>query len=138
MTARIEALQERGLIPTELPDDAGPTENLRSILPMYFWDPTLAMPADAVAALEVTPGVGGRTWEALGDFDLTERLAGYRGRAMLIFGEADAIGLPASEATRTALANSDLRYETIERCGHFPWFEAPERFRSLVDEFLRG
>ncbi|HJP89552.1 MAG TPA: alpha/beta fold hydrolase [Candidatus Limnocylindrales bacterium] len=138
MGARVQALQQRGLIPVDLPDDATPTDNLRAIVPMYFWDPTVAMPPDAVAALEVTPGVGGLVWQALGEFDLTDRLAAYRGRALLIFGEADAIGLPASEATRAALANSTLRYEVFDRCGHFPWFEAPDRFRSVLEEFLGG
>jgi pimeloyl-ACP methyl ester carboxylesterase len=134
MTARVEELQKRGLIAAEVPE--GGTEGLRAILPMYFWDPTLAIPEEAVRAMQLAPGVNERTWVALEGFDLTERLRDYRGRAMLIFGEADAIGLPASEATRAALANSQLRYEILERCGHFPWFEAPDRFRSLLDEFL--
>ena len=136
MSARVASLQEQGLIPSELPDDAGPTEGLRAVLPMYFWDPKLEMPAEAVGALEVTPGIGGLTWQALGEFDLGPALGTYRGRAMIVFGEADPIGLPAAEATRAALANSELRYEILERCGHFPWFEAPARFQALLDEFL--
>ena len=86
--------------------------------------------------MEVTPAIDELTWQALGEFDLTEALRAYRGPALVIFGEADPIGLPASEATRTALANSQLRYEVIERSGHFPWFETPERFQSLLDEWL--
>lgn len=138
MGARIAALQERGLIPTDLPDDASETDGLRSVLPMYLWDPTLEMPPDAISALEVTPGIGELTWEALGAFDLTETLRTYRGRALLVFGEADPIGLPASEATRAALANSRLRYEVMERTGHFPWFETPARFGQILGEFLEG
>jgi pimeloyl-ACP methyl ester carboxylesterase len=134
MTARIEELQERGLIVAELPE--GGTEGLRAVLPMYFWDPTLAMPEAAVQALEVTSDVNARTWAAIEGFDLTESLRSYRGRALLIFGEADPIGLPASEATKAALANSRLRYEVLERCGHFPWFEAPDPFRAILDSFL--
>ena len=134
MNERVEALQERGLIAAELPE--GGTEGLRAVLPMYFWDPTLAMPEAAVRALEVTPGVNARTLAAIEGFDLTESLRDYRGRALVIFGEADPLGLPASEATRAALANSQLRYEIIERCGHFPWFEAPDRFRGVLESFL--
>ena len=136
MHARVAALQERGLIPTELPDDAGPTDGLRSVLPMYFWDATFPITDEARQALEVTPGIGALTWQALGEFDLAPELASYTGPALVIFGEADPIGLPASEATRAALANSQLRYEIIARCGHFPWFEAPDRFRSLLTDFL--
>lgn len=138
MHARVETLTERGLIPADLPDDATPTDGLRAVMPMYFWDPTLKLPTEAVQALEVTPGIGGRTWEALGPFDLAEALRGYTGRALVIFGESDPVGLPASEATRAALANSQLRYELIPECGHFPWFEAPDRFRSLLEGFLAG
>lgn len=136
MGARTEALRGRGLIPAELPDGAGPSDGLRVILPMYFWDPEFTLSPEAVAALEVTPGVGGLTWQALGEFDLTEPLRAYRGRALVIFGEADPIGLSASEVTRAALANAQLRYEIVERSGHFPWFERPDVFRSLLDEFL--
>jgi proline iminopeptidase len=138
MSARIAALQERGVIPSQLPEDASPTEGLRSVLPMYNWDPTLVFPAEAVQALEVTPGIGELTWQALGEFDLTEALRNYRGRALLVFGEADPIGLPASEATRAALANSQLRYEVMRETGHFPWFESPDRFRSILEEFFHG
>lgn len=136
MGARVAELQERGLIPTDLPDDASETEGLRSVLPMYSWDPTLVLPAEAISALEVTPGIGELTWEALGEFDLTGPLASYGGPALVIFGEADPIGQPASEATRTALASSRLRYEVMERTGHFPWFETPDRFRQILAEFL--
>jgi proline iminopeptidase len=136
MGARVAALQEQGIIPAVLPDDASPSEGLQAILPMYFWDPTLAVPDAARRALEVTPGINQRTWSAIEGFDLTGGLLNYRGRALVIFGEADPIGLPASEATRAALANSQLRYEVIAECGHFPWFEAPERFRAVLGDFL--
>ena len=138
MNARVAELTRRGLIAAELPDDAGPSDGLRAVLPMYFWDPTTRLPAEAVQALEVTPGVGGLTWQALGAFDLAEALRNYHGRALLVFGEADPIGLPASEATRAALANSQLRYEVMERTGHFPWFESPDDFRSILEDFLDG
>ena len=54
----------------------------------------------------------------------------------MIFGDADAIGIQASEATRAALSNSRLRYELMEDTGHFPWFERPDRFQALLDSFL--
>ena len=136
MGARVAALQERGLIPGELPEDA--TETSRAILPMYLWDPTVKFPPEAVAALEVTTKAHELTSVVLETLDLTEAVSSYRGRALVVFGEADPIGLPASEVTGAALANSQLRYEIIERCGHFPWFEAPDRFRSVLEEFLGG
>lgn len=134
MGARVESLQQRGLIASELPEDA--TEALRAILPMYLADPTAAVPEAAVQALVVAPGVNRRVVAAIQGFDLTKRLQGYRGPALLIFGADDPIGLAASEATRAALSNSQLRYEVLERCGHFPWLEAPDRFQVILDSFL--
>lgn len=136
MGERVAALQERGLIPKDLPEDA--SEGVQAILPMYLWDPTLAVPPEAVAALQVTEKAHQLTSNVLETFDLTDALSTYRGRALVIFGEADPIGIPASEATRAALANSQLRYEIIERCGHMPWFEAPDTFRALLEEWLGG
>ena len=136
MGERVAALQERGLIPKDLPEDA--SEIVQAILPMYLWDPTRAVPPEAVAALQITEKAHQLTSRVLETLDLTDALSSYRGRALVIFGVADPIGLPASEVTRDALANSQLRYEIIERCGHMPWLEAPDRFRALLEAWLGG
>ena len=97
----------------------------------YFFDPERAR--------ELTPfRVTGRTqpevWLSLGDFDLRPRLPELRGiPALVLHGEADAIPI---EAARTAAGLIGAEFHALPRCGHVPYVEAFEAFRSLVGGFL--
>jgi proline iminopeptidase len=97
----------------------------------YFFDPELAR--------ELTPfRVTGRTqqevWRSLGDFDLRPRLPELHGIAALVLhGEDDPIPI---EATRTAAGLIGAEFHALPRCGHVPYVEAFEAFRTLVGGFL--
>ena len=97
----------------------------------YFFDPERAR--------ELTPfRVTGRTqqevWQSLGDFDLRPRLPELRGiPAIVLHGEADPIPI---EAARTAAGLIGAEFHALPRCGHVPYVEAFEAFRTLVGGFL--
>jgi proline iminopeptidase len=97
----------------------------------YFFDPERAR--------ELTPfRVTGRTqqevWQSLGDFDLRPRLPELRGiPALVVHGEEDPIPI---EAARTAAGLIGAEFHALPRCGHVPYVEAFEAFRTLVGGFL--
>ena len=97
----------------------------------YFFDPERAR--------ELTPfRVTGRTqqevWQSLGDFDLRPRLPELRGiPALVLHGEEDPIPI---EAARTAAGLIGAEFHALPRCGHVPYVEAFEAFRTLVGGFL--
>lgn len=97
----------------------------------YFFDPERAR--------ELTPfRVTGRTqqevWQSLGDFDLRPRLPELRGiPALVLHGEEDPISI---EAARTAAGLIGAEFHALPRCGHVPYVEAFEAFRTLVGGFL--
>jgi proline iminopeptidase len=97
----------------------------------YFYDPARAR--------ELTPfRVTGRTqqevWQSLGDFDLRPRLPELRGIPTLVLhGEEDAIPI---EAARTAAELIGAEFHALPRCGHVPYIEAFDAFRTLVGGFL--
>jgi len=97
----------------------------------YFFDPDRAR--------ELTPfRVTGRTqqevWQSLGDFDLRPRLPELGGiPALVIHGEDDPIPI---EAARTAAGLIGAAFHPLPRCGHVPYVEAFEAFRTLVGAFL--
>jgi proline iminopeptidase len=97
----------------------------------YFFDPERAR--------ELTPfRVTGRTqqevWQSLGDFDLRPRLPELRGiPALLLHGEEDPIPI---EAARTAAGLIGAEFHALSHCGHVPYVEAFEAFRTLVGGFL--
>jgi proline iminopeptidase len=97
----------------------------------YFFDPERAR--------ELTPfRVTGRTqqevWQSLGDFDLRPRLPELRGiPALVLHGEADPIPI---EAARTAAGLIGAEFHALSHCGHVPYVEAFDAFRTLVGGFL--
>lgn len=97
----------------------------------YFFDPGRAR--------DLTPfRVTGRTqqevWQSLGDFDLRPRLPELRGiPALVVHGEEDPIPI---EAARTAAGLIGAAFHGLPRCGHVPYVEAFESFRTLVGAFL--
>jgi proline iminopeptidase len=96
----------------------------------YFFDPERAR--------DLTPfRVTGRTqqevWQSLGDYDLRPRLPELRGiPALVVHGEDDPIPI---EAARTAAGLIGAGFHALPRCGHVPYVEAFEPFRTLVGGF---
>ena len=97
----------------------------------YFFDPERAR--------DLTPfRVTGRTqqevWQSLGNFDLRPRLPELRGiPAIVLHGEEDPIPI---EAARTAAGLIGAEFHALPRCGHVPYVEVFEAFRTLVGGFL--
>ena len=97
----------------------------------YFYDPDRAR--------ELTPfRVTGRTqqevWQSLGEYDLRPRLPLLRPvPSLILHGEEDPIPIPAA---RTAAELVGAEFHPVARCGHVPYVEAFEEFRSTVGSFL--
>jgi proline iminopeptidase len=97
----------------------------------YFFDPS--------RAVELTPfRITGRTqqevWQSLGDYDLRPRLPGLRGiPSLIVHGENDPIPI---DAARTAAELLQAELHSLPRCGHVPYVEAFDAFKSLVSGFL--
>jgi pimeloyl-ACP methyl ester carboxylesterase len=64
-----------------------------------------------------------------------ERLGGLDTPTLLIWGRNDPL-LPAKDVDVARRVLPRLRIELFERCGHLPQIEQPERFSSLVLDFL--
>jgi proline iminopeptidase len=97
----------------------------------YFFDPSRAR--------DLTPfRVVGRTqqevWQSLGNYDLRPRLPQLAGiPAMVLHGEADPVPI---EAARTAAELIGAEFHPVPRCGHVPYVEAFDTFRTVVGGFL--
>ncbi|MEM9146792.1 MAG: 3-oxoadipate enol-lactonase [Pseudomonadota bacterium] len=75
------------------------------------------------------------TGEAIRDADLTASTAALRLPCLAICGDEDRATPPdLVRATAALIPNS--RYETIERAGHIPNVERPERLGALITEFM--
>lgn len=97
----------------------------------YFFDPARAR--------DLTPfRVVGRTqqevWHSLGNYDLRPRLPELAGMpALVLHGEADPIPI---DVARTVADLLGAEFHPVPRCGHVPYVEAFETFRTVVGSFL--
>ena len=67
---------------------------------------------------------------------LTSRLGRIKAPTLVVWGAEDRLlPLPFGEAYRRGIPGA--RLETLDRCGHLPPFEQPERFARLVLDFLQ-
>jgi proline iminopeptidase len=97
----------------------------------YFFDPERARD---LTAFRVTGRTQQEVWQSLGNFDLRPRLPELRGiPALILHGEEDPIPI---EAARTAAGLIGAEFHALPRCGHVPYVEAFEAFRTLVGGFL--
>jgi proline iminopeptidase len=97
----------------------------------YFFDPSRAR--------DLTPfRVVGRTqqevWQSLGNYDLRPRLPALAGiPALVLHGEADPVPI---DAAQTAAELLQAEFHPVPRCGHVPYVEAFDTFRTVVGGFL--
>ena len=112
-------------------------QGLRAILPGYFYDHdhgeryARAIPLDGFNGLVSGP-VMGELFRA--HYDLRPGLHRVTAPVLLLQGRQD----PAGEANlyEAHLALSGSRILFLEKCGHLPWVEQPERFYRACREFL--
>lgn len=105
----------------------------RAVYPAWFADPDMASrftPPDArsetgAAVLARLRGEG---------YDWRDRLRALSTPTLVIHGDADALPLAVSVDNTYILANA--RRAVVPSSGHMPFWEAPERFFSLVESFL--
>jgi proline iminopeptidase len=97
----------------------------------YFFDPVRAA---ALTPFRVTGRTQQEVWQSLGDYDLRPRLPELRGvPAVVLHGEEDPIPIAAA---RTAAELIGAEFHPLPRCGHVPYVEAFEEFRTVVGRFL--
>ncbi|GHO54418.1 hypothetical protein KSB_28930 [Ktedonobacter robiniae] len=133
--ARLKALQQKGIIPTELSPDH--LERLKQILPVYLsrTNPPFDLPR-FTETFDRTPEVGEQTWKALGNFDLSAQVAALKLPLHIFYGEDDPFGRAWADETRAAFSSATIDFQMIPDCGHFGWLECPEIFFHVVQNFL--
>jgi proline iminopeptidase len=68
------------------------------------------------------------------NYDLRDGLRQVVRPVLIIQGHQDPEGDKTAEDIHALIRSSILRY--LDRCGHFPWIEQPEKMRTVVAEFL--
>jgi proline iminopeptidase len=101
----------------------------------YFADPALARD---LTPFRVTARTQQSVWDSLGSFDLLPPLAALAARAgmpptIIVHGRQDPIPVASSEALAEATGSELV---VLDKCGHVPYVEQPERLFQAVSTFL--
>ena len=67
-------------------------------------------------------------------FDLQPSLKELKLPTLLIHGDTDPVPVKAIENIHNSIENS--QYVLLEKCGHFPYLEAPDPYFSSIENFL--
>lgn len=100
-----------------------------SVVP-YFFDPTRV---GELRSFRVTGRTQQSVWQSLGDYDLRPALRALSLPALVLHGEADPIPIDAARETAAALR---AEFHPVPRCGHCPYVEAFDTFRTVVGTWL--
>jgi proline iminopeptidase len=118
--------------------DAAARAGLRNHFRMIFYSPEKR---DAYMArmgdLGFEPAVGAAVEKATADLDLTDKLADFKFPTLVITGRYDMNVAPLT-AWRLAHAIPGAKLVFFEHSGHLPSFEEPEKYVSVLEDFLNG
>ncbi len=105
----------------------------RALYPAWFHDGELgAMFTPPLARSETGAAAVARLRRD--GFDWLHAAARIRARTLIIHGASDMIPVAQAERTASIIGRSTLR--VIQAAGHMPFWEQPEHFFALVEEFL--
>ena len=68
------------------------------------------------------------------NYNVKAEISNFKQPVLIVQGRQDPID--ASTAYQTKETLSQAKIEFIEKCGHFPWIEQPEKFFPIVNDFL--
>lgn len=115
------------------PEPGRQAEYNRALYPAWFHDGELgALFSPPLARSETGAAVVARLRRE--GFDWRAAAARIRARTLLVHGESDMI--PVAQAERTAATIPGAQLRLIPEAGHMPFWEQPELFFSIVEDFL--
>lgn len=96
----------------------------------YFHDPARAA---SLTPFRVTERTRAEVWNSLGDYDIRPQLRQLNIPSLVFHGDDDPIPL---EAAREAAGCLRAAFHLAKDCGHVPYVEAFEEFKTVVGDFL--
>ncbi|MEJ1962786.1 MAG: alpha/beta hydrolase [Gammaproteobacteria bacterium] len=121
------------------PTDAGFTQYLGDILPLYFRDPERFLPAfrrTLTNGVEYWANVHNDAADKLAPMPQSRELDRVTAKTLVIVGRADFV-CPVEVAEQMARGIAGAKLVVFEKTGHMPWIEERTRFFRVVRGFLR-
>lgn len=118
--------------------DEAAKAGLRNHFRMIFYSPEKRdVYMSRMGDLGFEPSVSQAVGKATADLDLTDKLPGFKFPVLVITGRYDMNVAPLT-AWRLAHAIPGAKIVFFEKSGHLPSYEEPEKYLSVLEDFLNG
>jgi proline iminopeptidase len=118
--------------------DEAAKAGLRNHFRMIFYSPEKRdVYMSRMGDLGFEPSVSQAVGKATADLDLTDKLPGFKFPVLVITGRFDMNVAPLT-AWRLAHAIPGAKIVFFEKSGHLPSYEEPEKYLSVLEDFLNG
>ena len=116
--------------------DTAALGTMRAITPAYFFDRAkgLAFAAEIPQGFFHSDAASLMQADRRKGYDLRDGLRQVTHPVLIVQCHQDPIGDKTAEDIHALIRSSTIQY--LDRCGHFPWIEQPEKMRAVVTEFL--
>jgi proline iminopeptidase len=116
--------------------DTAALGRVRAVTPGYFFDRAKGLAFAAGIPKGALHSDAGSLMNAdlRKSYDLRDGLRRVEQPVLIIQCHQDPIGDKTAEDIHASIRSSTIQY--LDRCGHFPWIEQPDKMRAVVAEFL--
>jgi len=130
---RVTELQHQGIIPDPLPADCA--RRTLAVLPAYFADPKLPIPAELARRSCDASNRSSVLFDFI-DTPYQHAMGSTKVRALVVYGDHEPFGPGPSLAAAAALGAAKPDVVELKACGHLGWFECRDEFMRAVEPFV--
>jgi proline iminopeptidase len=111
-------------------------EALRLLIPAYVYNQKFVpqVEKNLVNLNYYTPEINKLVWKSMENYNLKGTLKNLSAKTLIIAGHQDILGEAVPLTIRHEIPNS--RLEFLDECSHYPWLDRPNKYFSLISEFL--
>jgi proline iminopeptidase len=109
---------------------------LRILVPAYIYHQNFVpkLMHDLVNLNYYTPAVNELVWKSMEHYNMKGVFKSFQPPVLIIDGRQDILGEAVPMAIRDEFPTS--RLEFLDECSHYPWLDSPDKYFTLIQEFL--
>jgi proline iminopeptidase len=111
-------------------------ESFRLLIPSYIYHQKFIprLERDLLNPKFETEGLNELVWKTMENYDLKDALKVFLAPTLIIDGRQDILGEAVPIKIHDTISNSKLEF--LDECSHYPWLDSPEKYFSLIKDFL--
>ncbi len=111
-------------------------ESTRLLVPAYIYHQKFVpkLVHDLANLNYSNPDINNLVWKSMEKYDLKGAFKNFQAPTLIIDGRQDILGEAVPIGIHNEIPNS--RLELLDECSHYPWLDSPDKYFSLINDFL--